>query len=82
MRFCHGSDKGTASIKLCANLEKSAIETLTMNRHALGKKTLSQTRKVQTHQDRKGARQAKGKVKSMLIIFIDIKGIAHKEFVL
>jgi hypothetical protein len=28
------------------------------------------------------ARQAKMKVKSMLIIFFDIKGIVHKEFVL
>jgi hypothetical protein len=27
-------------------------------------------------------RQVKSKAKSMLIIFFDIKGIAHKEFVL
>jgi hypothetical protein len=27
-------------------------------------------------------RQAKSKVKSMFIIFFDMKGIAHKEFVL
>jgi hypothetical protein len=30
----------------------------------------------------KKARQVKSKVKSMLIIFFDIKWIAHKEFVL
>jgi hypothetical protein len=30
----------------------------------------------------KRARQVKRKVKSVLIIFPDIKGIAHKEFVL
>jgi hypothetical protein len=30
----------------------------------------------------KKARQVKSKVKSMLIIFFDIKGIVHKEFVL
>jgi histone-lysine N-methyltransferase SETMAR len=30
----------------------------------------------------KKARQVKGKVKSMLIIFFDIKRIVHKEFVL
>jgi hypothetical protein len=30
----------------------------------------------------KMARQAKRKIKSMLIIFLDIKGIIHKEFVL
>jgi hypothetical protein len=28
------------------------------------------------------ARQVKSKVKSILIIFLDIKGIFHKEFVL
>jgi hypothetical protein len=28
------------------------------------------------------ARQVKSKVKSMIIIFLDIKGIIHKEFVL
>jgi hypothetical protein len=31
---------------------------------------------------KKKARQMKSKVKSMLIIFFDIKGIFHKEFVL
>jgi hypothetical protein len=30
----------------------------------------------------KKARQVKSKVKSMLIIFFDIKGIVHKEFVM
>jgi hypothetical protein len=30
----------------------------------------------------KKARQVKSKVKSMIIIFFDIKGIVHKEFVL
>jgi hypothetical protein len=30
----------------------------------------------------KAARQVKSKVKSMLIIFFDIKGIVHKEFLL
>jgi hypothetical protein len=43
---------------------------------------MSHTWKVQTHQDRKKARQVKSKVKSMLIIFFDIKRIVHKEFIL
>jgi hypothetical protein len=30
----------------------------------------------------KKVRQVKSKVKSMLVIFFDIKGIVHKEFVL
>jgi hypothetical protein len=38
--------------------------------------------KGQIRRDRKKARQEKSKVKSMLIIFFDIKGIVHKEFVL
>jgi hypothetical protein len=39
-----------------------------------GKSRLTETEKE--------ARQAKNKVKSMLIIFFDIKGFVHKEFVL
>jgi hypothetical protein len=35
--------------------------------------------KVPTHRLKNG-RQVKSKVKSMLIIFFDIKGIIHKEF--
>jgi hypothetical protein len=42
----------------------------------------SPNRKVLTHQDQKKVRQVKSKVKSMLIIFFDIKGIVHKEFIL
>jgi hypothetical protein len=38
-------------------------------------------RKVETHGDREKARQMKSKVKSMLVIFLDIKGIVHKQFV-
>jgi hypothetical protein len=30
----------------------------------------------------KKAKQVKNKIKSMLFIFLDIKGIVHKEFVL
>jgi hypothetical protein len=37
---------------------------------------------VQTHRDRKKARQAKSKVQSMFIISFDFKGVAHKAFVL
>jgi hypothetical protein len=43
---------------------------------------MSRTRKVQTHRDRKKARQVKSKDNSMLKIVFDIKGIVHKEFVL
>jgi hypothetical protein len=52
------------------------IETLAMIRQAFrrqGKSKLTDPKKV---------RQVKSKVKSMLIIFSDIKVIAHKEIVL
>jgi hypothetical protein len=47
---------------------------------ALGEGRRSHTRKVQTHQASKKAKQLKGEVSAMLIIFY-IKGIVHKEFV-
>jgi hypothetical protein len=34
------------------------------------------------HGKRKKVRQVKSKVKSILIIFFDMKGIVHKEFIL
>jgi hypothetical protein len=43
---------------------------------------MSRTLKVQTHRDRKKARQVKSKVRNILIIFFDTMGIVHKEFVL
>jgi hypothetical protein len=53
-----------------------------MIRQALGEESMSRAQKAQTHWDRKKARQVNCKVKGMLIIFLDIKGIVHKEFVL
>jgi hypothetical protein len=58
------------------------MEALAMIKQVFGEESMSHMQKVQTHQDCKKAKQVKSKVKSMLIIFFDIKGIVHKEFVL
>jgi hypothetical protein len=53
-----------------------------MIRQAFREEDMSHTQTVQTHQDQKKAGQVKSKAKSMFIIFFDIKGIVHKEFIL
>jgi hypothetical protein len=53
-----------------------------MIRQAFGEESMSRARRAQNHRDRKKARQARNEIKSMLIIFFDIKGIVHKKFVL
>jgi hypothetical protein len=58
------------------------MEAQTMIRRAFGEESMSHTLKVQTHRPKERARQAKSKVKRLLIVFFDIKGIVHKEFVL
>jgi hypothetical protein len=55
---------------------------MTLIRQGFGEESMSFTRKIRTQETEKKARQVKGKVKSMLIIFFDIKGIVHREFAL
>jgi hypothetical protein len=71
-----------ASITLYTNVGKSAAETLSMNRQLFGEESMSRTQNVQTHRDRKKARQVKSKVKNMTNIFCDFKRIVYKEVVL
>jgi hypothetical protein len=74
------------SITFCADLGKSMMETLAMIRQVFGEESMSHTLLFewycQTHRDKKKTRLEKRKVMSMVIIFFDIKGIVHKEFVL
>jgi hypothetical protein len=53
-----------------------------MIRCAFREEIPNRTRKVQTHRERKKTKQVKSKVKSMFIIFLDNKGIVHKDLVL
>jgi hypothetical protein len=67
-------------IRFCANLGQNATETRQrLDKHS-GKKQEPYTESLNSP-CRKKARQLKGKAKSMLIIFFDIKRIVHKEFV-
>jgi hypothetical protein len=82
MQFLSGSYSELHQI-LC-NLTESAMETLAMIRQAFQEDSMCSIwmgGKVQ-NQDQKKPRHVKTKVKSILIIFTDIKGIVHKEFVL
>jgi hypothetical protein len=79
MRLRDGSDNGTAS-NFNQILVKCGTEALAMIRQALVEALISRTRKVKIHRDGKKESDAKSKIKSMLTIFFNIKGIFHKEF--
>jgi hypothetical protein len=69
-------------IRFCANPGKVSTETMTVIRQAFEEESMSNTRESPNSPRPKKARQVRIKVKSMLIILFDIKGIVHKEFIL
>jgi hypothetical protein len=77
----------TASIQqiLCKS-QKSVTETLAMIRQAFREESQSHIKvfewKSPNSPRLKNVRLVKSKVKRMLIIFFDIEGIVHKEFIL
>jgi hypothetical protein len=82
MRFHDGPDTRTASVRhiLCISVTLAAI------RQTFGEESMSRARvlewKCPNSPRPKKARKVKSKVKSMLVISFDIKGIVLKELVL
>jgi hypothetical protein len=62
------------------------METLTVIRQAFGEESMSRVRLIEWRArlmaDRKWRDKVKSKVSGMFIIFLDMKEIAHKDFVL
>jgi hypothetical protein len=80
MQFHDGSDKEQqVCIKFCANLGKSVIgdESWIYGYDPETRQQSSQWKCPNSPRAKK-VRQVKSKVKSMLVIFFDIKGIVHK----
>jgi hypothetical protein len=60
-------------------MNKSRTETQAIIRQASVEESMSHTRKVQSHRDRKRETQMQSKVKSVLVICFDIKGLHTKN---
>jgi hypothetical protein len=87
MRFCDGSIKGTVSVHtiLCDDVTFlsraiTGVESWIYDYSPDTKQQSSQWKSPKSLRPKK-VRQVKSEVKSMLIIFFDIKGIVRKEFV-
>jgi hypothetical protein len=86
LEWCIWPDLTASVQKFCANLSKSVKETLAMIRQAFGEESVSITWMLEWKRSKsqrpKKARQVQSKVKSMIIIFSNIKGTVCKEFIL
>jgi hypothetical protein len=82
-RFRNGSDKETASMhQILCHDATSLSRVITGDKGWIyGYEPAKQERKSPNSPRPKKVRQENSKVNSMLIIFSDIKGIVHKEFI-
>jgi hypothetical protein len=68
----------TKKQRVCANLGKSLMETLAMIRQAVEEESMSCTEGPNSPRPKR-VTQVKNKIKSLLNVFFDIKGIVHKK---
>jgi hypothetical protein len=70
-------------MKFCDNLGESATETLAMIRQVFGEDSMSHTQVFEWHARFKGKpKHVNSKVKSILNIFVDIRGNVDKSILL